>query len=69
MEKLTLRQIEFLMEVHENEILHLPSLTVRNSVQTNCLLKYGLIDIFPQIMNDRVFWKFKITLKGKAYLC
>ena len=68
MEKLNLRQIEFLMEVHENEILHLPPLTVRNSLQTNCLLKYGLIDIFTQIKDSRVFWKYRITIKGKEYL-
>ena len=66
--KLTIRHLEFMMKINENEILQLPPIKVRNSQHANYLLKNGLIYPFPIIKNKAVCWKYRITIKGENYL-
>jgi hypothetical protein len=65
---LTKGQIEFLMDVHENEILGLPPITVISSMFANRLIKKGFLQIVPHVIKQKVLMIYRTTGMGVEYL-
>ena len=65
---LTKGQIEFLMDVHENEILGLPPTTVISSMFANRLIKKGFLQIVPHLVKNKMLMIYKTTHMGVEYL-
>jgi hypothetical protein len=61
-------QVELLMDIHENEILHLPPKTLAICRSAKRLLKSGYISIEPFVANGKQLMVYFITPFGIQYL-
>lgn len=66
--RLTEGQWELLMNIHENEILNLPPVTVLETMYAKKLLTNGLINVIPTHKDGKTLLVYSITQLGKQVL-
>lgn len=66
--RLNNQQLECLMDIHENEILGGPPITIRTIKNVKALVKLGLITTCHFTSRGKELQCFTITEDGRAYL-
>ena len=65
---LSSHQIEFLMDIYENELLNLPYTSVTTTRHSKLLIKSGLLSVQIKNINGRQLMIYMITDKGIDFL-